>query len=118
LAALSNVPPELVEAAQIDGASRWQVFRHITWPQLAPTTFFILVMSFIGALQGGFDSAKVMTGGGPAGTTTTLAYYIYTKGFEEFEVGYASMVSWVLFAIILAVTLMYWKFGNREGADL
>jgi multiple sugar transport system permease protein len=114
LAALTNVPPELTEAAEIEGASRWQVFRNVTWPQLAPTTFFIVVMSFIGGLQGGFEQARVMTAGGPAGTTTTLSYYIYTKAFEQFQIGYASAVSWVLFAIIFVVTLINWKFGNRE----
>ena len=84
------------------------------WPQLAPTTFFIVVMSFIGGLQGGFEQARVMTAGGPAGTTTTVAYYIYTKAFEEFQIGYASAVSWVLFAMIFAITLINWKIGNRE----
>jgi multiple sugar transport system permease protein len=86
----------------------------VTWPQLAPTTFFIVVMSMIGGLQGGFEQARVMTQGGPAGTTTTLAYYIYTKAFEEFQIGYASAVSWVLFAVIFAVTLINWKFGSKE----
>jgi multiple sugar transport system permease protein len=114
LAALTNVPQELVEAAQLDGAGRWGVFRNVTLPQLAPTTFFIVVMSFIGGLQGGFDQARVMTQGGPAGTTTTLAYYIYTKAFEEFQIGYASAVSWVLFAMIFVMTLINWKFGSRE----
>lgn len=114
IAALTNVPVELVEAAQLDGAGKWQVFRHVTWPQLAPTTFFIVVMSFIGGLQGGFETAKVMTGGGPAGTTTTISYYIYTKAFEEFQIGYASAISWVLFAIIFAITLVNWKVGSRE----
>ncbi len=114
LAALSNIPEELVEAAQLDGAGKWGVFRNVTWPQLAPTTFFIVVMSFIGGLQGGFEQARVMTNGGPAGTTTTIAYYIYTKAFEEFQIGYASAVSWVLFAIIFAITLVNWKVGNRE----
>ena len=114
LAALTNVPQELVEAAQIDGAGRWATFRNVTWPQLAPTTFFIVVMSFIGALQGGFEQARVMTGGGPAGTTTTLSYYVYTKAFEEFQLGYASTIAWVLFSIILAVTLLNWRFGNPE----
>jgi multiple sugar transport system permease protein len=108
------VPQELVEAAQIDGASRWKVFRHVTWPQLAPTTFFIVVMSFIGSLQGGFDQARVMTNGGPSGTTTTLAYYIYTKAFEEFQIGYASAVAWVLFTVIFVITLLNWKFGQKE----
>jgi multiple sugar transport system permease protein len=117
LAALTNLPQELVEAAQLDGAGRWAVFRNVIWPQLAPTTFFIVVMSFIGGLQGGFEQARVMTGGGPAGTTTTLSYYIYTKAFEEFQIGYASAVSWVLFAIVLAVTLVNWRFGSREVTD-
>ncbi|MER3473136.1 MAG: sugar ABC transporter permease [Armatimonadota bacterium] len=114
LAALTNVPQELIEAAQLDGAGKWSVFRHVTWPQLAPTTFFIVVMSFIGGLQGGFEQARVMTGGGPAGTTTTLTYYIYTKAFEEFQIGYASAISWILFAIIFVVTLVNWRFGVKE----
>ena len=113
MAALTNVPVELVEAASLDGAGRWLSFRSIIWPQLAPTTFFIVVMSIIGGLQGGFEQARVMTGGGPAGTTTTLSYYIYSKAFEEFRMGYASAVSWILFAIIFAITLANWKFGQR-----
>ncbi|MCE5198890.1 MAG: sugar ABC transporter permease [Armatimonadota bacterium] len=114
IAALTNLPEELVEAAQLDGAGKWQVFKNVTWPQLAPTTFFIVVMSFIGGLQGGFEQARVMTNGGPAGTTTTISYYIYTKAFEQFQIGYASAVSWVLFAIIFAITLVNWKLGNKE----
>ena len=105
---------ELYEAAQIDGAGRWAQFRHVTWPQLAPTTFFIIVMGLIGGMQGGFEMARVMTGGGPSGTTTTLAYYIYTKCFEEFQVGYASAVAWILFAVIFGLTLITWKQGNRK----
>jgi multiple sugar transport system permease protein len=113
LAGLSNIPPELYEAGAIDGASPWAMFRHIVWPQLAPTTFFIVIMSFIGGLQGGFEQARVMTGnGGPAGTTTTLSYYIYTKAFEQFQVGYASAVAWALFVAILAITLINWKLGT------
>jgi multiple sugar transport system permease protein len=114
LAGLSNIPPELVEAAQLDGANNWGVFRHVTLPQLAPTTFFIVVMSFIGGLQGGFEQARVMTLGGPAGTTTTIAYHIYTKAFEEFQIGYASALSWILFSIIFVITLINWRLGNRE----
>jgi multiple sugar transport system permease protein len=117
LAGISNIPQELFEAAQIDGAGPWATFRHVTWPQLAPTTFFIVVMSFIGGLQGGFEQARVLTGGGPAGTTTTLAYYIYTKAFEEFQIGYASAVSWVLFLLIAVITLLNWRFGSRETND-
>ena len=114
LAGLSNLSQELVEAAQLDGAGPWAIFRSVTWPQLAPTTFFIIVMSFIGGLQGGFEQARVMTGGGPAGTTTTIAYYIYTKAFEEFQIGYASALSWILFSIIFVVTIVNWRLGNKE----
>ena len=113
LAGLSNIPRDLYDAAAIDGAGSWSRFRHVTWPQLAPTTFFIVIMSFIGGLQGGFEQARVMTLGGPAGTTTTLSYYVYLKAFEEFQIGYASAVSWVLFTIIFAVTLVNWRFGSR-----
>jgi len=113
LAALTNVPEELIEAAELDGAGRWVTFSKIIWPTLAPTTFFISVMSLIGGFQGGFEQARVMTGGGPAGTTTTLSYYIYSKAFEEFRMGYASSVSWVLFAIVFTLTAISWKFGQK-----
>lgn len=114
LAALSNVPEDLYEAAAIDGAGKWATFKNVTWPQLAPTTFFIVVMSFIGGLQGGFEQARVMTNGKPAGTTMTLTFYIYTKAFEEFQIGYASAISWVLFIIIFGITLVNWKFGSKN----
>jgi multiple sugar transport system permease protein len=113
LAALTNVPTELLESAQLDGAGRWRCFKSITWPQLAPTTFFIVIMSLIGGFQGGFEQARVMTSGGPAGTTTTLSYYIFSKAFEEFRMGYASSVSWVLFAIIFVLTALNWKYGQK-----
>lgn len=118
LAGLSSVPPELTEAASLDGANNWNTFRFITWPQLAPTTFFITIMSLIGGLQGGFEQARVMTTGGPAGTTTTISYFIYQKAFEEFRVGYASAISWVLFIVIAGVTAFNWKFGNRSMTDV
>jgi multiple sugar transport system permease protein len=112
LAALSNIPVELTEAAEIDGAGRWQRFVHVTWPQLAPTTFFISIVSVIGGLQGGFEQARVMTGGGPAGATTTLSYYIYTVGFQDLNFGYASAISWVLFAMLFCITAFNWRFGR------
>lgn len=115
LAALTNVPEEYLEAAQLDGAGAWASFRHVTWPQLAPTTFFIVVMSTIGGLQGGFETARIMTAGGPAGTTTTLAYHIYSHAFERFQIGYASAISWALFALIFAITLVNWRFGGRNA---
>jgi len=117
LAGLSNVPEELEEAAKIDGAGRWQSFWAVTWPHLAPVTFFIFIMSVIHGLQGGFEMAKVMTNGGPAGATTTLSYYIYTEGFETGRLGYASAISWVLFGIVLLITLFNWRVGNRYSND-
>ncbi len=113
LSALTNVPPELYEAASLDGAKKLDLFRHVTWPSLAPTTFFIVIMSLIGGFQSGFDQARVMTQGGPAGTTTTVSYYIYDKAFEQFHMGYASAVSWILFIIVLALTLVTYKYGNQ-----
>jgi multiple sugar transport system permease protein len=117
LAALTNVPTELYEAADIDGARRFQRFWHVTWPQLAPTTFFIAVMATIGGLQGGFEMARTMTQGGPAGATTTLSYYIYIEGFETGRLGEAAAISWALFLFVLVITLFNWKFGNRYVND-
>jgi multiple sugar transport system permease protein len=117
LAGLSNISPELYEAAEVDGAGWWQKFLFITWPQLAPVTFFIVVMSFIYGLQGGFEMAKTMTNGGPAGATTTLSFFIYMEGFETGRLGYASAIAWVLFILVLSLTLFNWKFGNRYMAD-
>jgi multiple sugar transport system permease protein len=82
LAGLSGVPQELYEAADLDGASPFQRFWNVTWPQLAPTTFFIVVMSVIGGLQGGFEMAKALTEGGPDGATTTISYFIYTEDLK------------------------------------
>jgi multiple sugar transport system permease protein len=114
LAGLQNISGELYEAATIDGASPWQRFRHITWPLLTPTTFFILIMSIIGGFQGGFEAAYMMTRGGPAGSTTTLGYYIYSNAFDWFNMGYAAAISWVLFMLVFIVTLINWKYGGRR----
>jgi len=117
LAGLSNIPPELYEAADMDGASPLQRFWHITWPQLAPVTFFIGVMGVIYGLQGGFEMARVMTKGGPAGSTTTLSYFIYIEGFETGRLGYASAAAWVLFALVFILSLLNFRFGNRSAND-
>jgi ABC-type sugar transport system permease subunit len=115
LAALAGVPPELYEAAEIDGARRWRRFWDITWPMIAPTTFFIVVMGMIGGLQGGFEMAYLMTSGGPDESTTTIGYFIFTKGFGEFEFGYAAAVSFVLFALVATITAVNWRFGSKAG---
>jgi multiple sugar transport system permease protein len=117
LAGLSNIPGELYEAADIDGASPFQRFWHITWPQLAPVTFFIFIMSVIGGLQGGFEMARTMTQGGPFGSTTTLSYFIYNEGFTTGRLGYASAIAWTLFAMVFTVTMINWKFGSRYVND-
>jgi multiple sugar transport system permease protein len=113
LAALQGVSPELYEAADIDGANKWQKFWRITWPMVSPTTFFILTMSLIGGFQGGFEQAIVMTGGGPAGATTTISYYIYNHAFLWNHMGYASAIAWVLFAVVFLGTLVNWRYGGR-----
>ncbi len=118
LAALSNVPRDLLDAAEVDGAGRWGRFRHVIWPSLAPTTFFISVMSVIGGLQGGFEQARVMTGGGPEGSTTTLSFYIYNKAFQDLDLGYAAAIAWILFAFIFLATALNWKFGRGMEVDL
>lgn len=114
LAGISGIPRHLYEAAEIDGAGWWQKLWHITVPQVAPITFFIFVMGVIHGLQGGFEAIRLMTQGGPAGTTTTLTYFIYQQGFEELDLGYGSSIAWFLFVLIMAVTLLNWKYGNRE----
>lgn len=117
LAGLKNIPVELYEAAEIDGANSLQRFWHVTWPQLAPFTFFIFVMSVIHGLQGGFEMARVMTQGGPAGATTTLSYFVYIEGFETGRLGFASAVAWALFALVFLMTMFNVKFGNRYVND-
>ena len=118
LAGLQNIPPELYEAAHIDGASAWPRFRHITWPMLAPTTFFILTMSLIGGFQGGFNAAYIMTGGGPAGSTTTIAYYIYNVAYSgELLMGYGCAIAWVLFVLVFAATILNWRYGGKSATE-
>jgi multiple sugar transport system permease protein len=115
IAALQHVPAELYEAAEIDGANAWQRFRAVTWPALFPVTFFLFVTGVISGLQGATDAVLVMTNGGPFGRTTTLGYYIYEKAFINFEMGYAAAIAWVLFALVLSVTIFNWLKGGRSA---
>ncbi|MBV7335451.1 sugar ABC transporter permease [Chloroflexi bacterium TSY] len=112
LAGLQGIPSHLYEAAEIDGATSWHKFRNVTLPLLTPTTFFVLIMSIIGSFQV-FEQAYIMTRGGPARSTITTVYYIYENGFEWYKMGYASAVAWVLFALILIVTLVQWLYQDR-----
>ncbi|MFQ6133739.1 MAG: ABC transporter permease subunit, partial [Armatimonadota bacterium] len=113
LAGLQGIPAELYEAAEIDGAGWWHRLRHITWPMLSPTTFFIFVMSIIAGFQGGFTYIHMMTEGGPAGSTTTIIYYIYQHAFQWFKMGRACALAMILFVIVFAITLINWRYGRR-----
>lgn len=114
LAGLQGIDPQLYDAADVDGASGWQKFFHITYPMLMPTTFFILITSVIGGFQGGFEAAYIMTGGGPQGSTTTIVYYIYNHAFKYFNMGYAAAIAIVLFVIVLLATIANWKYGGKK----
>ncbi|MEN6546933.1 MAG: sugar ABC transporter permease [Armatimonadia bacterium] len=114
LAGLQGIPQELYEAAEIDGAGWWERVRHITWPMLAPTTFFILVMSLISGFQGHFVAIHILTRGGPAGATTNLLYYIYQSAFDHQKMGYACALAMVLFVIIFVCTVVNWKYGKKS----
>lgn len=103
LAGLQGIPDTFYEAARVDGAGRSATFRKITLPLLRPTMFFVLVLTTIGAFQV-FDSAYLLTKGGPAYATTTIVYYVYSAGFESFRMGYASAAAYVLLAMVLVVT--------------
>jgi multiple sugar transport system permease protein len=113
LAALQGIPEELYEAASIDGANWWDTFRHVTWPMLSFVNFFIIIMSIIYGFQA-FGIQYVMTAGGPAGSTTTIVYYIYITAFNWFKMGYASSIAWVLFLMMFSVTLLQWKSMEKK----
>lgn len=108
LAGLQGIPSELYEAAEIDGATERAKFRYITLPMISHVTFFNLVLGIIGALQL-FTDAYVMTGGGPNNATLFLSLYLYRQAFLYLKMGYASAMAWVLFAIVLVLTLLVFK---------
>ena len=112
LAGLKGIPQHLYEAAEIDGAGPWKRFRHVTLPMLSPYIFFNLIMGIIGTLQI-FAQAYIMTGGGPDDSTMYYAYYLFNNAFRYFKMGYASALAWILFLIILALTLIQLKLAPR-----
>lgn len=111
LAGLQGISKSYYEAAEIDGATRFQQFRHITLPLLSPTTFFVTIMSIIGSFQV-FDQAFVMTNGGPAKASYTLVYHIYDQAFIDFTMGESAAAAMILFLIILVFTLI--QFGMQK----
>ena len=112
LAALQGVPDEMYEAAEIDGARRWNQFRFITLPFISPTILLVSVLTIAGAFQV-FAQVLLLTGGGPGLSTTVLAYYIYLTAFKIFELGYASALATVLFAFIMILTIIQWRLRKK-----
>jgi multiple sugar transport system permease protein len=108
-AGLQGIPDHYYEAAQIDGAGKWRQFWNITVPLLSPTTFFVLVMSVIGSFQV-FDTVYVLTSGGPLGSTKVLVFYLYEQAFKFFDMGYASAVAYLLFAVVFILTILQMKY--------
>jgi oligogalacturonide transport system permease protein len=119
LAGLQGIPNDLYEAARLDGASPWQIFRRITLPLLTPVIFFNFIMQVIQAFQE-FNGPYVITAGGPLKSTYLLPLMIYEEAFKYFEVGYASALSWCLFVLVAIFTAIafrsskYWVFYAQE----
>jgi multiple sugar transport system permease protein len=114
LAGLQGIPPALYEAAKLDGANNWQLFQHITLPLLRTTTYLIAFLTLIGSLQL-FDQAYAMTQGGPGYATTTAVYQIYSNGFTQLRMGYASAQAFVLALAILILSIIQMRL-NRDQA--
>ncbi len=111
LAGLQNIPQSLYEAAQIDGANAWAQFWHVTMPMLSPVMLFNVVMGIIGSFQV-FTGAFLMTAGGPANSTLFTVLYLYRLAFEQFNMGYASSLAWLLFFIILGFTIIQLRLAE------
>ena len=112
LAGLQNIPHELIEAAELDGAGPWKRFRYVTLPLLTPTIFFLMMVGVIGSLQI-FNQAYVMTQGGPAHATLFYVLYLFQTAFERFQMGYACAMALVLFIITLIVSLIQLAMGKK-----
>ena len=112
LTGLSTINQELLEASKIDGANAYNTFKNITIPLLSPTIFFVTIITAITSFQV-FDLIYVMTQGGPLDSTNVLVYAIYKNAFEYFNVGKASALAYVLFAIIFILTLIQWKLKSK-----
>lgn len=112
LAALQEISTELLEAARIDGAGYWKIIRNIVFPLVSPTTFLLLITGLIMTVKT-FGIIEATTQGGPGSSTTILSLFVYKTAFSYYEMGYASAISWALFAIILLMTLLQW-FGQKK----
>lgn len=116
LAALQDVPGELLEAARLDGANRWQAFWSVTWPQISPVTVFVTIWQAIGAIQL-FDLVYTTTRGGPLDATKTVVYYMYEKAFKALEFGAGSASAYVLFGVTLLITIGVVVYARRRGME-
>ncbi len=115
LGGLQAIDPSLYESSDIDGASFWQKLFKITIPLISPTTFFLIITSIIGSFQV-FGSINIMTEGGPGTSTYVIAYYTYFQAFTNFDMGYASSISWLLMIIIMFVTVLQW-YGQKKWVN-
>ncbi len=112
LGGMQAISKDFYEAAEVDGASAWKQFRHITLPLLSPTILFLAVISVIGALQI-FEQPQILTNGGPGDATRTIVLYLYEQGFRFFDMGYASAIAITLFVIILIFTAVQLRLSRR-----
>jgi multiple sugar transport system permease protein len=115
LGGLASIPSETQEAARVDGAGSWAVFRDITWPQLMPVVAVVMVLKTVFALKA-FDTIFTLTSGGPGNATKTLAYFVYEQGFNYYDMGYAAASAYVLTAILLVLAGFYLRlvFGKAR----
>lgn len=113
IAGLQGMPPELYEAAALDGAGSWTMFRRITLPLLSPVTFFLLVTTIIGTFQA-FDVIAVMTDGGPGGATTTLSWYVYQQAFRALDAGHSAAAAVLMFVLLLGITAVQTIYVERK----
>ena len=114
LAALEAVPVDYIEAAQVDGASGWQIIRSIRWPLITPTFFFVLVTTVIAVNDEVFGAINVLTDGGPFNKTSNIVYYLYLQGFRFFQIGTASAVSLIIFVGTVLLTWLQFRFVERH----
>lgn len=116
LAALQGVPPELLEAATVDGAGKWKQFWHVTLPQLKPTTFFVSIMMIISCFKI-YDVVAIMTEGGPGRATKMLVTYIYDEAFVKIRYGKASAISMILLIVVLVITIIQFRSEKQFSND-
>lgn len=112
LAAMQEISPELLEASKMDGAKFWTTVRNVIWPLVSPTTFLLLITGLIMTIKT-FGIIQAITAGGPGSSTTVMSLFVYKTAFSYYEMGYASAISWVLFGIILLITLVQW-YGQKK----